>query len=329
MSVLVTGGSGVVGLQVVRLLARSGHDVVSVSRSGRPPAASFVLGDPDERVAFVSADILDTDLLLSIATERGVEGIVHTAALTGEAQARARPMDVLTTNVLGTVSVLEVARRAGLRRVVYTGSSSQYGRRQDMRPITEEEMNVEGLYAETKRTAQSFGLRYTSLFGVDFVTCIVSSSYGPGTRYNEHRGLVGSTLIAYLCESAVRAGKVSLDGGGDYPRGWTYAADTAQGIVLAYEKPVLAHDVYNIASGESYRVSEVVEALRTVVPGVDIAVGGGTWDDDPYQSANLRGPLDIGRARHDLGFAPVYDLRRGLGEVVSWFRFREQQELPA
>lgn len=333
MTVLVTGGSGVVGLHVLRCLAQGGHKAVGLSRGGRPPAASYVLRDledsrdVEDSVEFVAGDIMDREFVLGIAEQREVDGVIHTAALTGEAQARARPLEVLQTNVLGTASILEVARQLGVRRVVYTGSSSQYGRREDLKPITEDEMKVEGLYAESKRMAQQLGAQYKNLFGVDFLTCIVSSCYGPGTRYNEHRGLVGNTLIAHLCESAARGDKVTLDGGGDYPRGWTYAADTAHGIVLAYEKESPAYEVYNIASGENYRVAEVVRALETVVPDADITVGAGTWDDDPYQSANFRGPLDIGRARNDLGFTPAYDLAGGLGEFVAWFRYRQQAGL--
>lgn len=324
MTVLVTGATGVVGLHVMRELAEHGDDVVGVSRGGLPPESTFVLGDFLDRVSFLRCDVRDLDSLRSIATERGIEGIIHTAALTGEAQARARPQEVIAVNLVGTANVLEVARALELRRVVSIGSSSEYGPRPDLRPITEDEVAPEGLYAETKRMGHLLGQRYRSVFGLDFITCRVNSVFGPGTRFNPHRGLVGNTLIAYLCRAAARGEAVRLESGASYPRGWTHASDTAMGIRLAYEKEQPAYDVYNIAAGVSYLVSEVVDALRALEPGADISVGPGRWEDDPFQAGALRGPLDITRAREDLGFRPRHTLESGLRAFIDWWRLSEQ-----
>lgn len=320
MAVLVTGGSGVIGLHVARELAGQGHDVVAYSSSGAPPHAELVLGELADRVKFEKGDILDLNRLRQVAEERRVEGIVHTAALTGEAQARGRPHDVFAVNVSGTSNVLEVARLAKMRRVVYLGSASEYGRRADLRPIKEEEINPEGMYAETKFLAHRLGQRYRHVFGLDVITVRVSSAYGPNTRFNPFRKLVGNTLIAHLCRAAAFGEAAVLEGGGDYPRDWTYAADTAQGICLAYLAKAPRHTEYNIASGRSYTVTEVVAALRRVAPQAKVAVGAGSWDDDPFQALNLRGPLDITRATEDLGYARRYELEDALREYIAWWR---------
>lgn len=319
MAVLVTGGSGVIGLHVARQLAQHVEEVVAYSTSGAPLHAELVLGGVADRVRFEKGNILDLNRLRQVAEERGVEGIVHTAALTGEAQARGRPHDVFAVNVTGTSNVLEVARLAKMRRVIYLGSASEYGRRADLRPIREEETNPEGLYAETKFLGHRLGQRYRHTFGLDVITVRVSSAYGPNTRFNSFRKLVGNTLIAHLCRAAASGEAVALEGGGEYPRDWTYAADTAHGICLAYLAQAPRHTEYNIASGRSYTLAEVVAALRRVAPRAKVTVGSGSWDDDPFQALNLRGPLDITRATEDLGYARRYELEDALREYVAWW----------
>ena len=320
MATLVTGGSGVLGLHVARFLAAAGEMVVAYSTSGAPEHAGLVLGDAAARVTFVKGNILDFDRLQKVADEFGVTGIVHTAALTGEAQARAHSHQVFTVNVAGTSNVLELARAKQMRRVVYIGSASEYGRRADLRPIKEDEASPEGMYAETKYLGHRLGQRYRALFGLDVVTARISSCYGPNTRFNPFRKLVGNTLIAHLCRAVAFGEPVALDGGGDYPRDWTYVADTARGVCLAYRAQAPRHATYNISSGRSYKLTEVVDALRRAEPGARVTAGPGTWEDDPFQAANLRGPLDIGRAAADLGYLPQYDLETGLRETVAWWR---------
>lgn len=320
MAILVTGGSGVVGLHVARYLADKGETVVAYSTSGAPEHAELVLGDAAARVRFVNGNILDFNRLGQIAEEFKVVGVIHTAALTGEAQARARAREVFSVNVTGTSNVLELAHLRKMRRVVYIGSASEYGRRADLRPIGENETNPEGMYAETKFLGHRLGQRYRALFGIDVITVRISSTYGPNTRFNPFRKLVGNTLIAHLCRAAAFGQAVTLDGGGDYPRDWTYAADTAMGVCLAYYAEAPRHTAYNVASGRSYTVAEVIETLRRVEPRTQVNVGSGSWDDDPFQAANLRGPLDINRARADLDYAPRHDLETGMREYVAWWR---------
>jgi nucleoside-diphosphate-sugar epimerase len=319
VTVLVTG-SGVVGLHVARELAAAGEDVVAYSTSGAPPHAAILLGDQAEQVCFEKGNILDRERLRQLVSQHSIDGIVHTAALTGEAQARGRAAEVVAVNVTGTAHVLETAREAKMRRVIYLGSASEYGRRPDMQPIREDETNPEGMYAETKFLGHRLGQRYRDVFGLDVITMRVSSAYGPNTRFNPFRKLVGNTLIAHLCRAAAFGEAVRLESGADYPRDWTYAADTARGICLAYQARRARHTAYNIASGRSYTVQEVVDTLRRIVPEADVTVGTGRWEDDPFQSLNMRGPLDISRAREDFGYERHYDLEDGLRAYIEWWR---------
>lgn len=319
MTVLVTGGSGVLGLHVARGMAEHGDEVVALSMSGAPPAAELVLGELASRVTFVRGDIRDFESLRVTADRFKVNGIVHTAALTGEAQALAKPLEVVAVNVTGTANVLEVARLAKMRRVVCIGSSAEYGQRLDARPIREDELNVQGVYAETKFLAHTLGQRYRESFGLDVLTVRVSSVYGPNTRFNAFRGLVGNTLVAYLCRAVAFGEPVTLNDDNDYARGWTYAADSARGVCLAFHADRLRHRVYNIASGMVYTLADVIDALRRAEPAADIrVVAGGSGGG--IAASTARGSLDITRAREDFGFAPQVDLQQGVRAYISWWR---------
>lgn len=321
MATMVTGGAGMLGLHVARALAEQGQSVVAYSTSGAPPRAELVLGEYASRVTFIAGNILDLARLRGIVEEFEVSGIVHTAALTLESQARADPHGVFSVNVGGTANVLEAARLGKMRRVVYIGSASEYGRRPDLRPIGEDEVNVEGLYAETKFLGHRLGQRYHEVFGLDVLTVRVSSTYGPNTRFNAFRGLAGNTLIAHLCRAVTFGEAVTLNGGGDHRRDWTYVADTARGICLAFDAQTPRYTVYNIASGRHHTVTEVIEAIRRIEPRARIHAEPGQWEDDPFHEAgNLRGVLDITRAREDFGYAPRYGLDDGLREYIEWWR---------
>ena len=148
--------------------------------------------------------------------------------------------------------------------------------------------------------------------------CAYRPLYGPNTRFNTFRKLVGNTLIAHLCRAAAYGDPVSLAAGGDYPRDWTYAADAAQGIALAFRVQAARHTTYNIAAGRSYTVRDVVDALRRIAPATDVTVGSGQWERRPCTSrSTARGALDISRAREDLGYEPRYALEDGLGAYVG------------
>lgn len=319
MGILVTGGSGVLGLHIVNCLAQRGEQVVVCSRSGSPYSANLLLGKNQSRVKFVAGDVTDQSQLEDMMNQFEIDGIVHAAALTGEIQAQARPDVVVTVNVTGTANVLNVARSHDVRRMIYIGSSAEYGQRLDLEPIAENEVSPDGIYSETKYLGHRLTKRFGQVYGMDLATVRVSSVYGPYTRFNAYRGLVGNTLIASLCRAVAFNEKFTVNQAMNYTRGWTYAADAAEGICLALFAPRLNYGTYNIASGELYTLEDVISAVTRVEVSAEIELfseGGASQDQDK----TVRGPLDITRAKSDFNFLPKYGLEDGLREYISWWR---------
>ena len=317
MSVLVTGGTGFVGLHVLRALAARGERVVSVSTRGALDASGrALLGDLAERVAFVKAEVTELEALRDTLRDHRVDRIVHGAAITaiGDMERQA-PYAAVRVNVGGTATVLEAARLEGVRRVVYLSSATIYGGGDPARPIPEDQpIRPLGIYPITKQAAEALALRYGALFDLDPVVLRISAPYGPLEHPTGGRTLM-STIYGW-CRAALAGEPVRLPT--DLERDFTYVADTAEAIVLAAHAARLPERVYNVAFGRNVRFSEALETLRRLAPGFVVERGNGATD--AFFRDSLRGPLAIERARRDLGWTPRTGLEEGLRAYLDWLR---------
>jgi UDP-glucuronate 4-epimerase len=317
VSVLVTGGTGFVGLHVLRALAAAGERVVSLSTRGGPDGAGqALLGELAERVLFVKAEITDLAALREILRERRVTRVVHGAAITaiGDMERQA-PHAAVAVNVGGTAAALEAARLASVRRFVYLSSATIYGSGDPAVPIPEDRpIRPAGIYAITKQAAEALVLRYMELFGLDPAILRISAPYGPLEHPTGGRQLM-SPIYAW-CRAALAGRPVDLDA--DLERDFTWVGDTAGAVAQAVLAPALRSRIYNVACGHNVRFSEVLETLGRVAPGLTVTrAAGGT---DAFFRESLRGPLDIARARRELGWEPRTSLADGLRSYVEWLR---------
>ena len=316
MSVLVTGGTGFVGTHVVAQLAALGETVVALSTEGELDAASKdLLGPATARVTCVGADVLDLDTLCDVMKEHAVDRVIHGAAVTaiGDLEPEAARPAVLV-NVGGTATVLEAARRNGVRRLVHLSSASVYGATDPAVPLEEDAPLVPtGIYGITKRAGEEVVQRYFALFGMSGAVLRLSAPYGPLERPNPLRTVMSPVFD--WCRAALNGDEVEL--ADDLERDLTYVADAARCVVLALRKEHLKHPLYNASCGENLRFSDILEALARVRPGFRFRrKEGGALA--PFFRASLRGPLSMKRTREELGFEPRYDIERGLRRYLGW-----------
>ena len=316
MSVLVTGGTGFVGVHVAAQLAESGESVVSFSAADGPDDASLdLLGPAGKRVAWVQGDVLDLDRLRGEMERRGVDGVVHGAAVTaiGELEAEAA-RQAAAVNVGGTATVLEAARLAGVRRFVHLSSASVYGPGDPGTPLDEERpLEPRGIYGVTKRAAEEVVLRCFDLFGMSGAVVRISAPYGPLERPTPMRTVMSP--VYHWCRAALAGREVELAEG--LERDLTYVSDTARCVALAFRKPDLRHRVYNASCGENLRFSAILAALARVRPGFRFRLAEGRSLPSFFRDS-LRGPLSMERTGAELGFAPRYDIESGLGRYLEW-----------
>ncbi len=314
MTILVTGGAGVVGSYVVRdLVERGGRPVVLDAAA---PGATWVQ-EFDGRVDFVRMDINDLDALADLCRQRGVEVVLHLAALTGAASDD-EPLVMFRVNMAGTMSVLEAARRSGVRRVVMASTrtvypdfdGTPYGHPR-YTPVPEDHwLDPDRPYEIWKHAAERMGRFYQRKFGLGFAAFRFAIYYA-AERTPDPGGRAMGMLHAMIAD-AVRGRPTVIPGGAERVMDCVYVRDLARAFVLAADAPRLSSPAYNIGAGEPVTPGRFAAAVRAAVPGARIEIGPGI-DFAPGHYC----VLDITRARRDLGFEPRWSLEAGAADCVA------------
>ncbi len=318
MATLVTGGTGFVGSNIVKSLLQRGHKVVCFDLVAPDDLTKQYVESWAGKVSFVQGDILSKADLEGMAARHDIVKIVHAAVYTGirndiEAQ---RSRSIVDINLAGTANLLDLARDLKPERFVYVSSGAVYGEPRDSDEVLREDSVLlpRSLYAVTKYASELIVRRYGELHGFQTVSMRLSSPYGPMERVTDHRALM--SVPHEWTGNAVRGEPVRVGERG-LARDFTYVADTAAGICTALDAPSPSYDVYNVSSGKLVTLGEIIEALRTCRPALEVI-------DDPTKEfpimprGSSRGTMDATRIKDDLGFSPGFDLTSGLGDYLSW-----------
>ncbi|MGB9727942.1 MAG: NAD-dependent epimerase/dehydratase family protein [Nitrososphaeria archaeon] len=318
MSVLITGGCGLVGSHVA-------HELVEEYKSDKVilfdvsyPKNPLVLKHLGNKISFVYGNILDYGKLLEAIREFDVEGIIHTVAFVDYKFVVSNPLLSILTNVNGTLNVLELARVNDLK-VVFTSSGAVYGQiegsaREDM-PIKPTD-----LYGMTKAAGEMMGEQYANTYGIDFITTRLYFLYGHGLSQTvssveeAFKPPVHPISVLYLfITKALKNEKLKIEKGGDSELDYTYIKDAAHGVVLAYLTKNPPHKIYNISSGRSYTLKYLAKIVNDYVGYEAIDIGSGQVEGWPKRAKYL----DISLANKELGYYPRYGLENGVREYMT------------
>jgi UDP-glucose 4-epimerase len=302
---LVTGGSGFIGAAVVAELVKAGRECVVFSRSGNAERLGAVAG----KVAVEKGDVTDAGRLRRVLAAYPVDAIVHLAFFTDIGRLEADPQAGIGVNVAGFLNVLEAARTAGLRRVVWTSSAAVYGgnERYGGAPIKEGDpcfpLNVYGTY---KVFCESLAEHYHNKLGVANISLRPTIVFGSGRWFR------GAATYAYDLFHAPAAGQAVTVDCGDQLVDWLYVKDLARAVVLACEAGDLDHRVFNIC-GQQALVREAAAIMAGLYPAAPIDVLPG--------KRPMWGPvLCPERAENELGYRPAYRLPEAFRECVEELR---------
>jgi nucleoside-diphosphate-sugar epimerase len=321
MTTLVTGATGFACVHIVRALAEAGELVVALDIT--PPDAVILgyLAHVQNRIRFITGDVLDARAMVAYAQEYGADRFVHGAAITPTVEVeKADPRRIVDVNLMGSVNLLEAARKVGATRFVFTSSSGVYAPSVGGDRLLTEDSRVRagGLYSISKLACESILKRYKGLFGLSTVTGRMSSIYGPMERATATRRRP-STI--YSLVRACLAGDPVAARGRKYRRTFTRAEDAAtiwRDLVLAER---LEHDTYNVSAGVAYSLEEVLEALQKVEPEFEFSYAQEGQEADVEISPDGDRPaLDMSRARGEFGFEPVHTLEHGIQSYLAWAR---------
>jgi UDP-glucuronate 4-epimerase len=316
MNVLVTGGAGFIGGHLCQRLLDRGDGVVCVD-SFEPfydPAikrATVAALARSPRFRLVEADIRDTARLEAELAGAEIGVIVHLAALAGVRPSIDDPLRYTQVNVEGTVAMLELARRLGVKSFVFGSSSSVYGDTSAV-PFREDEPAAAPIspYAATKRAGELLCHSHAHLHALSVVCLRFFTVYGPRQRPD---------LAIHKFARLMAAGEpIPFFGNGSTRRDYTYVDDIVQGIEgaisFAASRPA-GFEIFNLGESETTSLSRLVELLAAAL-GVEPVLR-----RLPAQPGDVEQTFaDVSRARAQLGYAPRVRIEEGIGRFVEWFR---------
>ncbi len=305
--VLVTGGAGFIGSELVRQLVERGSRVRVVDNLATG-LASNLSGLPDGRVELTVADIRDQCQMLELM--RDTEVVFHLACL-GVRHSIHSPLENHEVNATGTLRLLSAARAAGVKRFVCVSSSEVYGTARWV-PMTEEHPTLPTtVYGASKLAGECYARAFHRTYGFPTVVVRPFNTYGPRCH---HEGDSGEVIPRFLLRCLAGRPMV-IFGDGRQTRDFAYVSDTGRGILLAGLPEAAVGETINLGSGREVAIHELAREVAAATSRTNAT----TVHDAPRPGDVLRLWADATKARQLLGFAPEVSLQEGLGKVRDWY----------
>ncbi|HLG59466.1 MAG TPA: SDR family oxidoreductase [Vicinamibacterales bacterium] len=303
---LVTGGAGFIGSHLCEELVRRGETVRVVD--------SLITGKRQNLAHLPQVELIEGDLASLEVAKRAVNGIdvvLHQAAIPSVPRSVEDPITSNRANIDASLNLFVAARDAGVRRVVYAGSSSAYGNSATLPKV--ETMRTAPLspYALQKLVAEQYGQMFTTLYGLETVTTRYFNVFGPRQDPSSPYSGVISLFISALCQGK----RPTIYGDGEQTRDFTYVANVVDGVLRASQAQGASGEVINVATSGRVSLNQLFRTLRDLV--------GGTVEPvykEPRAGDVRDSQADISKARSLLGYEPTVSFEQGLKATVEWYR---------
>jgi nucleoside-diphosphate-sugar epimerase len=303
---LVTGGAGFIGSHIAAALTARGDRVRVADNlsTGYRRNLEGVAG-----IEFLEGDLADPAFAAQAVAGAGL--VFHQAAIPSVPRSVQDPVASNRANIDASLNVLVAARDAGVRRVVYAGSSSAYGdtpvlpKREDMPP------NPRSPYALQKLVAEQYGQMFTRLYGLETVTIRYFNVFGP--RQDPTSAYSG--VISQFARALLEGRRPTIYGDGSQTRDFTYIENVVDGVLRAADAPEASGEVINVATGGRISLLDLFAAMKRLT-GADV---------DPQFAEARAGDVrdsqaDISKARRLLGYEPRVTFDDGLARTLAWYR---------
>ncbi len=305
---LVTGVAGFIGRSIAAALLERGESVRGID--------SFITGKRGNLAGLEAMEFLEGNLADPAVCARacaGVEVVFHEAALASVPRSVADPEATNRNCVDATLNVLVTARAAGVRRIIYAGSSSAYGDTPTLPKHEEMLPNPISPYAVAKLAGEHYMRAFTRVYGIETVTLRYFNVFGPYQDPTSHY----SGVLAIFCRKMLLGERPTIHGDGEQSRDFTYIDNVVAANLLAAEAPAerVSGRMMNVATGAAVTLNQTFELLCGLT-----GYRGKPAYAEPRSGDIHHSLADIRLARELLGYAPSVDFAEGLRRTVEWYR---------
>ena len=303
---LVTGGAGFIGSHLADALVQRGERVRVVDNlvTGKRQNLAHL-----PQVEFVKGDLADPAIARRAVAE--VDYVLHQAAIPSVPRSVEDPVTSNRANIDASLSLLVAARDAGVKRVVYAGSSSAYGNAAELPKVETMPTAPLSPYALQKLVAEQYCQMFTTLYGLETVTIRYFNVFGPRQDPSSPYSGVISLFISALCEGR----RPTIFGDGEQTRDFTYVANVVDGVLRACTADGASGEVINVATGGRVSLNQLFATVRDLVGAKVEPIYAAARAGDVHDSQ-----ADITKARRLLGYTPSVGFKEGLDRTVAWHR---------
>jgi UDP-glucuronate 4-epimerase len=310
MNVMITGGAGFVGSNLADFLLGKGDNIICYDNFDdyynpqiKKRNISFQVNNPNYKC--VVGDIRDFSHLVETLLNYKIDLIIHLAAKAGVRPSILLPLLYYDINVNGTICILEAMKKCGIKKMIFASSSSVYA---NSNPPFKESLKIDepiSPYASSKKAAELICYTYSHLYAFD-ITCLrFFTVYGPRQRPD--------LAIHKFFKSIYENSQITFYGDGSSSRDYTYITDIIQGIYAAILN-LKGYNIYNLGESKTIQLNDLLTLIESVTSHKAIL------DKLPVQPGDVNMTYaDISKARVELGYNPLVDMKTGLSKFNEWY----------
>jgi UDP-glucose 4-epimerase len=303
--VLVTGGAGFIGSNLVDKLVEAGHRVIVLD--------NLVTGNLDnikkykKKIKIVKIDIFKANENVLQKYFNKVEWVIHLAALADIVPSITNPKDYFNTNVVGTFKILEAARKSKVKKFIYAASASCYGIPNSYPTSEEEKIDKHYPYALTKNLGEELVLHWARVYRMPNVSLRFFNVYGPRSRTS---GAYGAVFGVFLAQK-ISGKPLTVVGDGNQTRDFVHVYDLVDAILLALNKKNISGNIYNVGGGKEVKINLIAKLIGGNIVNIPKRPG------EPDRSL-----ADITKIKKSLKWKPKIDIKEGvemlLNQISYW-----------
>lgn len=313
-SYLVTGGAGFIGSHLTEELVRRGHRVRVADNlsTGKRRNLDHIPG-----VELMEGDL--ADMAFAAGVVQGMDFVLHQAAIPSVPRSVNDPITSNRANVDATLNVLVAARDAGVKRLVFAGSSSEYGNTPTLPKREDMPSSPLSPYALQKVVGTEYCRMFTRLYGFETVVIRYFNVFGP----RQDPSSPYSGVISVFSTALIEGRQPTIYGDGEQTRDFTYVANVVDGVLRACTAPQAAGEAINVACGTRISLNDLLRVMNTIV-GTNL---------QPLYKEERAGDVkdsqaDITKAKELLGYTPIVSLEEGLRHTLEWCRSEAAMAAP-